>query len=60
MTPLETRTNSKNEIEEGYFLTIEQLDKLVVDFAVDWHDGFVSNNKSYIEHWLKKGESNYE
>lgn len=60
MIPLETRTNSKNIIEEGYFLTIEQLNKLVVDFAVDWHDGFVSNNKFYIEHWLKKGESNYE
>lgn len=54
MVILETRTNSKNEIEEGYFLTIEQLEQLVVDFAVDWHDGFVSNDQVYIEHWLKK------
>jgi len=39
---------------EGYFITIEQLAELVRDFQVDCHDGFVSNDKSYIENWLKK------
>lgn len=59
MIILENRTNSNNQQEEGYFISIEQLEKLVVDFAVDLHDGFVSNHTSYIEHWLKKqGEEN--
>jgi hypothetical protein len=38
---------------DGYFLTIDELQKLVRDFQVDCHDGFVSNDKSYIEQWLK-------
>jgi hypothetical protein len=39
---------------DGYFLTIHDLAKLVRDFQVDCHDGFVSNDKAYIEEWLKK------
>lgn len=39
---------------EGYFVTIDKLAELVRDFQVDCHDGFVSNDKSYIENWLKK------
>ena len=38
---------------EGYFLTIHDLGRLVRDFQADNHDGFVSNDHSYIEHWLK-------
>jgi hypothetical protein len=41
---------------DGYFLTIYDLAKLVRDFQVDCHDGFVSNDNSYIEEWLKKHE----
>lgn len=41
---------------DGYFLTLDQLAELVRDFQVDCHDGFVSNDKSYIEEWLKKHE----
>jgi hypothetical protein len=37
----------------GYFLTIDDLQKLVRDFQVDCHDGFVSNDNAYIEQWLK-------
>ena len=40
----------------GYFLTIYDLAKLVRDFQADCHDGFVSNDGSYIEEWLKKHE----
>jgi len=40
----------------GYFLTINDLVKLVRDFQADHHDGFVSNDKSYIERWLNKHE----
>jgi hypothetical protein len=39
---------------EGYYLTIHDLEKLVRDFQADCHDGFVSNDKAYIEEWLKK------
>ncbi len=41
------------EYVDGYFLTIKDLKKLVRDFQVDCHDGFVSNDNSYIENWLK-------
>jgi hypothetical protein len=57
MIILESRMNGKNQIEEGYFLSIEDLGKLVRDFQADCFDGFVSNDHSYIEHWLKKHES---
>jgi hypothetical protein len=53
MIILESRVNSKNQIEEGYFLSIDDLERLVRDFQADCHDGFVSNDQSYIEHWLK-------
>jgi len=39
---------------DGYFLTIDDLAKLVRDFQADCHDGFVSNDHSYIEAWLSK------
>ena len=45
---------SNYEYVDGYFLTIDDLARLVRDFQVDCHDGFVSNDKSYIEEWLKK------
>jgi len=38
---------------DGYFMTIHDLAELVRDFQVDCHDGFVSNDNSYIENWLK-------
>ena len=54
----ETKVEVLNEFEEkivsGYFLTIYDMARLVRDFQVDCHDGFVSNDLSYIEHWLKK------
>ena len=40
----------------GYYLTLPDLERLVRDFQADCHDGFVSNDGSYIEHWLKKHE----
>lgn len=39
---------------EGYFFTLEKLQKLVRDFQVDCHDGFISNDNAYIEEWIKK------
>ena len=41
---------------DGYFLTIDDLQRLVRDFQADCHDGFVSNDNSYLEAWLKKHE----
>jgi hypothetical protein len=42
------------EYVDGYFLTIDDLQRLVRDFQADCHDGFVSNDNSYLEAWLKK------
>jgi len=39
---------------DGYYLTIDDLSELVRDFQADCHDGFVSNDHSYIELWLTK------
>jgi hypothetical protein len=41
---------------DGYYLTIDDLQRLVRDFQADCHDGFVSNDKSYLEAWLSKHE----
>ena len=41
---------------DGYYLTIDDLQRLVRDFQADCHDGFVSNDGSYIEEWLSKHE----
>lgn len=38
---------------DGYYLTLKDLERLVRDFQVDCHDGFVSNDSAYIENWLK-------
>jgi hypothetical protein len=40
----------------GYFLTIEQLARLVRDFQADCFDGFVSNDVAYLESKLKEIE----
>jgi len=44
------------EYVDGYYLTINDLERLVRDFQADCHDGFVSNDNAYIEHWLKNHE----
>ena len=43
-----------DEYIDGYFLTLKDLEQLVRNFQVDCHDGFVSNDSTYIELWLKK------
>lgn len=49
-----TRNKEKEEYIKGYFLTINDLQKLCRDFQVDCHDGFVSNDNAYIENWINK------
>lgn len=57
MVILESRSvtdeNFKEKYVDGYFLTIYDMVRLVRDFQADCHDGFVSNDLSYIEQWLK-------
>jgi len=55
-TRLVVKDNDSKEEEwkEGYFLSIDELQRLVRAFQVDCHDGFVSNDKAYIENWLKR------
>jgi hypothetical protein len=56
MIPAEYKILEHDNYVEGYFLTPKDLQKLVRDFQVDCHDGFVSNDGSYIEEWMKKHE----
>ena len=56
---LETRVkpghqNKEVEFEEGYFISLDNLVILCRDFMADCHDGFVSNDRSYIESKLKE------
>jgi len=39
-----------------YKIDKNSLVKLCRDFQADCFDGFVSNDESYIEHWLNKYE----
>lgn len=50
------KTKNGEKYTDGYFLTLEQLEKLVRDFQIDCYDGFVSNDKAYIENWIKNNE----
>ena len=42
------------EMDENkeYHLTMKEMMLLVRDFQADCYDGFVSNDQSYIEHWI--------
>lgn len=57
MIPIEVmlrpQENGSMQYMEGYFLTKNQLKELVRDFQADCHDGFVSNDDSYIDQWMK-------
>jgi len=50
----ETRVEGNSKVVSGYFLSITDLARLVRDFQADCFDGFVSNDMSYLEEWLKK------
>lgn len=39
---------------EGYYLTVEEIITLCRDFDADQRDGFVSNDKTWIEMKLKE------
>jgi len=56
MIPAEYKILEHDRYVGGYFLTTKDLQNLVRDFQADCHDGFVSNDESYIEEWLKKHE----
>lgn len=38
---------------EGYFLTMDQLEKLVKDFRIYSSDEFFGDDRSAIEYWIK-------
>jgi len=46
----------KFKFDDVYFLTIDEIAKLCRDFQADCHDGFVSNDKAYLESKLKEME----
>lgn len=53
-------TKDGEKYVEGYFLTLKQIEGLVRDFQADCFDGFVSNDRAYIELWLKKEDMKNE
>lgn len=50
-------TKSGNEVYvDGYFLTIDQLHKLIVDYIKDSSEDRISNDQLYILKWLNENE----
>ena len=50
---IQINKDGDEQIVNGYFLSIDDLKDLVRDFQAECYDGFVSNDISYIEYWLK-------
>lgn len=51
---LRPQKDRSHQYRMGYFLTIENIILLVREFNTDCHDGYVSNDRAYIENWLKE------
>ena len=48
-------SKSGNEVYvDGYFLTIDQLQKLLVDYLKDSSEDRISNDQLYILKWLNE------
>ena len=56
-TRLRKQPDQSYRYTEGFFFTLDKLQQLVRDFQVDCYDGFVSNDKAYIEEWIKKNDN---
>ena len=56
-TRLRKQSDQSYQYTEGFFFTLDKLQQLVRDFQVDCYDGFVSNDKAYIEEWIKKNDN---
>ena len=52
-TQLRKQKDGSYQYREGYFMSMENLLQLVRDFQADCFDGFVSNDRAYIEKWIK-------
>jgi len=50
---LRRQPDDSYQYREGYFITLDTLAEMVRDFQADQHDGFVSNDKAWIENYLK-------
>jgi hypothetical protein len=53
-TRIENNKSGKETPVTGYFLTIKDLTKLSKDFHIDNCYGYIDNDVSYVEKWLKK------
>lgn len=50
-------TKSGNEIYvDGYFLTLDQLQKLIVDYLKDSSEDRIPNDQLYILKWLDEND----
>jgi hypothetical protein len=47
-------TKEGEKYVSGYFLTIDQLQQLVVDYLKDGAEDRISNDQLYIMRWLDK------
>jgi len=39
---------------QEYRLTMKEIEQICRDYCFDNHDGYVSNNQSWIEYWMSK------
>lgn len=50
---LRKQPDASYQYTDRYFFTLYKLQQLVRDFQGDCHDGFIGNDKTYIEEWCK-------
>lgn len=51
---LRKQSDGSHQYRKGYFMSMDKLILMVRDFQADCHDGFVSNDRAYVENWLKE------
>lgn len=50
-TKIVIQKDGSEKYVDGYFLTLDQIKKLVIDYC---SESFVSNDEIYIENWINK------
>jgi hypothetical protein len=54
---IKEKNSEKYEYKDGYFLSIEELEKLCMDFLEEHYSApYDGNKKTYIENWIKTNE----
>jgi hypothetical protein len=54
---IQTRTQEGEKYVKGYFLTVDQLQQLILDYHKDDYEDRIPNDQLYIMRWLNKNNN---